>query len=112
MLSTLLLGGDVRAGPPKELIVKVSQLSEWAVYKIRRQLSCLDGVHFSGYDSHSSCLLMQYDTHKIADSKLIIQIISGLNKSLKLTEISGYTIFDVLDGKLKQSTTHTHLHTH
>lgn len=56
MISIMLAGLDARAGPMEELIVKVPGLSEWSVLKIRRQLLCLDGLHFSGYDVASSCL--------------------------------------------------------
>lgn len=107
LLSSLLMGGDVRAGPPRELILNTSPLSEWNVFKIRRQLLCMDGVHFSGYDKRSSCLLMQYNPDKIAGGFILLDIIKGLNKPMKFKEVAGYTIFDILDGKLKNTSIST-----
>ena len=99
LLSSLLMGGDVRAGPSKELIVNTPPLTEWAVFKIRRQLLCMEGVHFSGYDAHSSCLLLQYNPEKVAGGFILLDIMRGLNKPTKFREVTGYTIFEILDGK-------------
>ncbi len=99
LLSSLLIGGDVRAGPPKELILNAPPLSEWAVFKIRRQLACMEGLHFSGYDARSSCLLMQFDPDKIAGGFLVLELVKGLNKPLQFREVDGYTIYEILDGK-------------
>ncbi|MFN8153991.1 MAG: hypothetical protein U0Y08_06845 [Bacteroidia bacterium] len=106
ILSSLLISGDVRAGPPKEYILNTAPLSEWAVFKIRRQLACLEGLHFSGYDARSSCLLMQFDPDKIAGGFLILDMVRGLNKPMKFREVKGYTIYDIIDGKYKPVTSH------
>ena len=42
----------------RELIVQVPELTEWKVYKISKQLACLDGLRFLGYFKERSCLLL------------------------------------------------------
>jgi hypothetical protein len=101
MISIMLAGIDARAGPMEELIVKVPGLSEWSVYKIRRQLLCLDGLHFSGYDVASSCLLLKVDPLRISSPDLVVEVLKGLNKQQKFTLVKGYSIYQVIDGQMK-----------
>ena len=56
----------------KEMVIKVATLDEWGVYKINRQLQCLEGLHFSGYYKPASCLLLKYDPRKILDPAIAI----------------------------------------
>lgn len=83
----------------KELIVKVPKLDEWSVYKINRQLKCLDGVHLSGYYQPTSCLLLKYDPKVLMDPEIVKVVIFRLNNKMKNFYLKGYTIFDVIDGK-------------
>ena len=92
---------DARAGPLEELIVKVPGLSELSVFKIRRQLVCLYGLHFSGYDVASSCLLLKIDPLRISSPDLVVEVLKGLNKQQKFTLIKGYSIYQVIDGPMK-----------
>lgn len=101
MISVMLAGLDARAGPMEELIVEVPGLSEWSVFKIRRQLLCLDGLHFSGYDVASSCLLLKFDPLRIASATLVLEVLKGLNKQQEFTLIKGYSIYQVIDGQMK-----------
>ena len=101
MISVMLAGLDARAGPMEELIVEVPGLSEWSVFKIRRQLLCLDGLHFSGYDVASSCLLLEIDPLRISSPALVVEVLKGLNKQQKFTLIKGYSIYQVIDGQMK-----------
>jgi hypothetical protein len=101
MISVMLAGLDARAGPMEELIVEVPGLSEWSVFKIRRQLLCLDGLHFSGYDVASSCLLLKIDPLRISSPALVVEVLKGLNKQQKFKLIKGYSIYQVIDGQMK-----------
>jgi hypothetical protein len=82
-----------------ELIVQVPELTEWKVFKISKQLACLDGLRFLGYFQAGSCLLLHIDGNKISNSDIITTTIHHLNEKLKTNEVKGYTIYDVLDNK-------------
>lgn len=84
----------------KELIVQVPPLTEWKVYKISRQLSCIDGLRFLGYCKEQSCLLLHIDQSKIRNTEIVTTSIHHLNGKLKTEEIKGYSIYDVLDSKM------------
>lgn len=83
----------------KELIVKVPKLDEWSVFKINRQLKCLDGVYFSGYYRPGSCLLLKYDPSVLMDPEIVKVVIFRLNNKMKNSYLKGFTIFEVIDGK-------------
>ncbi len=89
------------AAPPKELILKVPQLKEPTVARIKKQMNCLENVRFFGYDVASSCLFLRYDPEHILDVDIIATSICALNGKMEVIPLYGYTIFDVLDGKLK-----------
>lgn len=84
----------------RELIVHVPELTEWKVYKISKQLACLDGLRFLGYFKERSCLLLHVDTKKIACADIITTTIHHLNEKLNTEEINGYSIYQVLDHQL------------
>lgn len=83
----------------RELIVQVPELSEWKVYKISKQLACLDGLRYLGYFKAGSCLLLHVDATKIPDTDIITTTIHHLNEKLKTNQIKGYSIYDILDNK-------------
>jgi hypothetical protein len=89
-------------GQEKQLIVQVPFQSEYNIYKIKKQLNCLEGIHFSGYAKDASCLLLRYNTDVIADQSIITTVIHHLNQKVKCKVIEGYTAYDVIDGKLKK----------
>ena len=86
-----------------ELIVQVPDLTEWKVYKISKQLSCLDGLRYLGYFKDGSCLLFHVDSKKIADTNIIITTIHHLNEKMKTDVIKGFSIYEVLDDKLPRA---------
>ncbi len=86
----------------KQLIVKVPPLNENNIITISRQMDCLPGVHFSGYASGVSCLLLRYDTSTVLDEIIITSTLHHLNKKLPLQIIRGITAYDVIDGKLPE----------
>lgn len=81
----------------KELIVQVPDLSEWKVYKISRQLACLDGLRYLGYFKEGSCLLLHVDAEKINDPAIITTTIKHLNEKMKIKAMNGFTIYELLD---------------
>jgi hypothetical protein len=83
----------------KELIVKVPKLNEWNVFKINRQLKCLDGVHLSGYHQPTSCLLLKYNPTILLDPEIVKVVLFRLNNKMKNHYVKGFTIFEVIDGK-------------
>jgi hypothetical protein len=87
----------------KELIIKVPKLDEWSVYKISRQLKCLDGVHLSGYYQPTSCLLLKYNPSILSDPEIVKVVLFRLNNKMKNHYVKGFTIFDVIDGKYTKS---------
>ncbi len=87
-----------------ELIVQVPKLTEWKAFKISRQLNCLEGLRYLGYFKERSCLLFHVDAKKIADINIITTTIHHLNEKMKTDEIKGYSIYDVLDNKLPETT--------
>lgn len=89
------------ASPPKELILKVPQLKEHTVARIKKQMNCLENVRFCGYDVASSCLFLRYDSESMLDTDIIMTSICALNGKIEVIPIIGYTIYDVIDGKLK-----------
>ena len=89
------------ASPPKELILKVPPLKEHTVARIKKQMNCLENVRFCGYDVASSCLFLRYDPAHILDVDIIATSICALNGKMEVIPLTGYTFFDVLDGKLK-----------
>ena len=89
------------ASPPKELILKVPQLKEHTVARIKKQMNCLENVRFCGYDVASSCLFLRYDPEHILDVDIITTSICALNGKMEVIPLIGYTIYDVLDGKFK-----------
>ena len=68
--------------------------------QIGRQLSCMNGIHFSGYAKEVSCLLLRYDKNYIKDVSIITTMIHHLNRKVKVEVIKGVTAYDVIDGKL------------
>ncbi|MBK7964894.1 MAG: hypothetical protein IPK10_06165 [Bacteroidetes bacterium] len=89
------------ASAPRELILKVSPLKEHTVFNIKKQMNCLLNVHFCGYDVASSCLFLRYDSESMLDTDIIMTSICALNGKIEVIPIIGYTIYDVIDGKLK-----------
>lgn len=84
----------------KEMVIKVATLDEWGVYKINRQLQCLEGLHFSGYYKPASCLLLKYDPRKILDPAIVPVVVYRLNQKLKNKILEDITIYEVIDGKI------------
>lgn len=85
----------------RELILQVPRMDEARVGRIQRQLKCLEGVHFCGYYIEASCLFIRYDPAKMKDPEIIITVIRSLNGKIKVNGVKGYTMYDVIDGKLK-----------
>ncbi len=85
-----------------ELIISLPKLDDRCVYKINRQLACLEGLHFSGYYGPASCLLLKYDPDKILDPAIISTIVHHLNHKIKVQMIRGIRIYDVVDGKIDE----------
>ncbi len=83
----------------RELIVHTPELSEWEVYKISRQLNCIEGLRYLGYFKAGSCLLLHVDASRIANTDIITTTIHHLNKKMKTNEVKGYSIYDILDNK-------------
>ncbi|MBL7925176.1 MAG: hypothetical protein JNL88_13320 [Bacteroidia bacterium] len=98
LICFLPLGGQAGV-PAQELILKVPVLSEQSVNTIRKQLLCLEGVHFCGYHVESSCLLLRFLPARIGDPDIIATTICALNRQLEVLPVDGYTIYDVIDGK-------------
>ena len=86
----------------KEMIVQVPSLSEWKVYKISKQLACLDGIRYLGYFKERSYLLLHVDAEKITDTGIITALIHHLNEKMKTDVITGISIYDALDYKLTE----------
>lgn len=84
----------------KELIITSPHLDSKIVYKISKQLACLQGLHFSGYYAPASCLLLKYDSTKIIDPNIISVLIHHLNYKMKVEMLKGTSIYDVVDGKI------------
>lgn len=102
-LSLLLLLLSTFAGAQdlwKEHILKTSRLDEWTVHKISRQLTGLPGIRFVGYCRQASCLLIKYDPSQIRSVKVIKGLILGAHSPMRLTEVKGYSFYEVIDGVL------------
>lgn len=93
----------------KEHILKTSRLDEWTVSKISRQLSGLNGIRFVGYCRKASCLFVKYDPAAVRSVKVIRGLILGAHSPLRLTEVKGYTFYDVIDGALEAGNRKTRL---
>ena len=103
IFSALLFGSlNMVSAQEMQLIVQLPLQSERNIYKIKKQLDCLEGIHFSGYVKDASCLLLRYNTSLIADKKIITTMIHHLNAKVKCKVIEGYTAYEVIDGKLKK----------
>jgi hypothetical protein len=101
IFAALLLCTTQLKAQEEQLILRIpSGQSEKNVILIRRQLSALPGIHFSGYAKDVSCLLLRYDTDYIKSTDIITRTIRHLNKKLKVEIITGVTAYDVIDGKL------------
>ncbi|CAN5431753.1 hypothetical protein BH11BAC2_BH11BAC2_25420 [soil metagenome] len=103
-LLMLCLQADLKAQEPvkaHEIILKVPTLNQYAANKIGRQLACVDGLHYSGYYQPANCIFLKYDSLKIPDPTIINIIIHHLNNKLKVETISGYSIYEIIDGKMK-----------
>jgi hypothetical protein len=101
MLMSVLASAQETTGW-KELIISLPKLDDRCVYKINRQLACLEGLHFSGYYGPASCLLLKYDPDKILDPAIISTIVHHLNHKIKVQMIRGIRIYDVVDGKIDE----------
>lgn len=101
LLFTFFSPFGLLAYPPKELILKVPPLKEHTVFNIKKQMNCLMNVHFCGYDVASSCLFLRYDSESMLEMDIIVTSICALNGKIEVIPIIGYTIYDVIDGKLK-----------
>ena len=97
----LILAGKSIFAQEKQLIIQLPLQSENNIYKIKHQLACLEGLHFTGYVKHASCILLKYNTNLIADKSIITTLIHHLNRKVKYKVIEGYTAYEVIDGKLK-----------
>ena len=86
----------------QQLIIRIPQQNEHTIMKIGRQLSCVDGVHFSGYVNHASCILLRYNKAIVKDEQIITSVIYHLNHKLRFEVIKGYTAYEVIDGRLSQ----------
>lgn len=100
LMVLVFTGGDGVATGHEDLVVRTSQLNEYTVSKIRRQLLCFPGVHFSGYDVRSSCLLIRYDRAQVASARLLLEALRVLNKPVRFSLVYGYTFYEIIDGKL------------
>ena len=69
----------------KEIIINTQALDDDAINKINKQLTCLQGLHFSGYYAPASCLLLKYDPKKIIDPTIIYRMLYHLNCEMKIT---------------------------
>jgi hypothetical protein len=90
------------SGQQQQLILKVSQLSEQSVVRISEKLNALQGVHFSGYVQHASCLLIRYDTQSVKNPAVIYKALYAADKKMKYTVVEGLTAYDVIDGRLDE----------
>lgn len=101
-ISVLLSSSGLRAQEVwKEHILKTSRLDEWTVNKISRQLSGVNGIRFVGYCRQASCLFVKYDPAAVRSVKVIRGLILGAHSPLRMTEVKGYTFYDVIDGALE-----------
>ncbi len=90
---------QIRAKAGSELILKVKVLDEKAVNSIRHHLQQLEGVRFWGYHVNSSCLLLTFESGLIQEKELVFNISALLDHTTTVQQLSGYKIFDILDGK-------------
>ncbi len=95
-----ILAGKGLFAQDRQLIIQLPLQSESNIFKIKNQLACLEGIHFSGYVKDASCLLLKYNTNLIADKQIITTLIHHLNRKVKCKVIEGYTAYEVIDGKL------------
>lgn len=83
----------------RQLIVRIPPQTEFRIWRIKSQLECFKGIHFSGYHAESSCLMMKYDIRYVRDKRWITRTLRHLNGRMKTEILNGLSIYDVVEGK-------------